>query len=74
MTTVDVAIIGAGFGGLGAAIRLKRAGFDDFLVFEQADDVGGTWRANTYPGLVCAPAWTGSASVRTCGWATSCGR
>ncbi|MBX6355765.1 MAG: NAD(P)/FAD-dependent oxidoreductase [Micromonosporaceae bacterium] len=53
MNTVDVAIIGAGFGGLGAAIRLKRAGFDDFLVFEQADDVGGTWRANTYPGLAC---------------------
>jgi cation diffusion facilitator CzcD-associated flavoprotein CzcO len=53
MNTVDVAIIGAGFGGLGAAIQLKRAGFDDFLVFEQANYVGGTWRANTYPGLAC---------------------
>src|SRR5690606_24922697 len=45
--------IGAGFGGIGAAIQLKRAGFDDFLVFEQANYVGGTWRANTYPGLAC---------------------
>jgi cation diffusion facilitator CzcD-associated flavoprotein CzcO len=53
MHTVDVAIIGAGFGGLGAAIRLKRAGFGDFLVFEQSNYVGGTWRANTYPGLAC---------------------
>jgi cation diffusion facilitator CzcD-associated flavoprotein CzcO len=49
----DVAIIGAGFGGLAAAIRLKRRGDDDFLVFEQADDVGGTWRDNTYPGCAC---------------------
>jgi cation diffusion facilitator CzcD-associated flavoprotein CzcO len=53
MNTIDVAVIGAGFGGLGAAIKLKRAGFDDFLVFEQANYVGGTWRANTYPGLAC---------------------
>jgi cation diffusion facilitator CzcD-associated flavoprotein CzcO len=52
-SSVDVAIIGAGFGGLGAAIRLKQAGFPDFLVFERADDVGGTWHANTYPGCAC---------------------
>lgn len=50
---VDVAIIGTGFSGLGAAIRIKRAGFDDFLVFERAGDVGGTWRDNHYPGLCC---------------------
>jgi len=50
---VRIAIIGAGFGGLGAAIRLKRELTSDFLVFEQADDVGGTWRANTYPGCTC---------------------
>src|SRR5262245_11051395 len=49
----DAAIIGAGFGGLGAAIRLARAGFDSFLVFEKADDVGGTWRDNSYPGCAC---------------------
>ena len=51
--SVDVAIVGAGFAGLGAAIRLKREGLDDFLVFERADDVGGTWRENTYPGCTC---------------------
>jgi cation diffusion facilitator CzcD-associated flavoprotein CzcO len=50
---LDVAIIGAGFGGLGAAIRLARAGGTDFLVFDKADDVGGTWQANTYPGCAC---------------------
>jgi cation diffusion facilitator CzcD-associated flavoprotein CzcO len=48
-----VAIIGAGFSGLGAAIRLKAAGIDDFVVFERAGDVGGTWCANTYPGCQC---------------------
>ena len=50
---VDVAIIGTGFSGLGAAIRLKRARVQDFVVFERADDVGGTWRDNHYPGLCC---------------------
>ena len=49
----DVAIIGAGFGGLGAAIRLQQKGFHDFLVFHQAGDVGGTWRDNSYPGCAC---------------------
>jgi cation diffusion facilitator CzcD-associated flavoprotein CzcO len=50
---IEIAIIGAGFGGLGAAIRLQQAGFTDFLVFERSDDVGGTWRDNTYPGCAC---------------------
>src|SRR4051794_1099504 len=50
---VRVGILGAGFGGLGAAIRLKQRGDDDFLVFERAADVGGTWWANTYPGCQC---------------------
>ena len=45
----DVVIIGAGFSGLGAAIALKRAGIEDFAILERADDIGGTWRANTYP-------------------------
>ena len=49
----DIAIIGSGFGGLGAAIRLKRDGIDDFVVLERAGDVGGTWRDNTYPGCAC---------------------
>ena len=49
----DVAIVGAGFGGLGMAIRLKQAGRDDFVVLERASDVGGTWHANTYPGCQC---------------------
>jgi cation diffusion facilitator CzcD-associated flavoprotein CzcO len=48
-----VAIVGAGFSGLGVAIRLKAAGVDDFVILERADDVGGTWRANTYPGCQC---------------------
>jgi len=48
-----VAIIGSGFGGLGAAIRLKREGIEDFIIFERAGDVGGTWRDNTYPGCAC---------------------
>jgi len=48
-----VAIIGSGFGGLGAAIRLKQAGIEDFIIFERAGDVGGTWRDNTYPGCAC---------------------
>src|SRR5688572_16259604 len=49
----DLAIIGGGFSGLGMAIRLKQAGLDDFVVLERADEVGGTWEANTYPGCRC---------------------
>jgi cation diffusion facilitator CzcD-associated flavoprotein CzcO len=50
---VPIAILGAGFGGLGMAIRLKQAGVEDFVVFERDSDVGGTWWANTYPGCQC---------------------
>ena len=50
---VRVAIIGAGFSGLGMAINLKREGEEDFVLLERADDLGGTWRANTYPGCAC---------------------
>ncbi|MEV6060213.1 NAD(P)/FAD-dependent oxidoreductase [Nocardia asteroides] len=50
---VRVAIIGAGFAGLGVAIRLRRLGITDLVVFERAGDVGGTWRDNTYPGAGC---------------------
>lgn len=48
-----VAIIGAGFGGLGAAVALRRRGIDDLVIIEGADGVGGTWRRNTYPGAAC---------------------
>src|SRR5947209_14402470 len=51
--TVDVAIVGSGFSGLGMAIRLKQEGRDDFVVLERDEDVGGTWHANTYPGCAC---------------------
>ena len=48
-----VAIIGAGFGGLGLAITLKKAGVEELTIFEKADGVGGVWRHNTYPGATC---------------------
>lgn len=47
----QVAVIGAGLGGLGMAVALQRAGIDDFVVLERAGDIGGTWRDNTYPGI-----------------------
>ncbi|MFC3572875.1 flavin-containing monooxygenase [Streptomyces yaanensis] len=50
---VRVAVVGAGFGGLGAAVRLRREGVTDFVVLERADSVGGAWRDNTYPGCAC---------------------
>ncbi len=50
---VDVAVVGAGFGGLGAAIEMQRAGFEDFAVLERAPEVGGTWFYNSYPGCQC---------------------
>ena len=50
---VGVAIVGAGFAGLAMAIRLKQSGRDDFVIFERASEVGGTWRDNTYPGCAC---------------------
>ena len=52
-TDVGTAIIGTGFAGLGAAIRLVQDGRDDFVVFERADEVGGVWRENQYPGCAC---------------------
>jgi cation diffusion facilitator CzcD-associated flavoprotein CzcO len=48
-----IAIIGSGFSGLGMAIRLLGEGIEDFVVLERADEVGGTWRDNTYPGCQC---------------------
>ena len=73
----DVAIIGSGFGGLGAAIRLRKSGVRDVVIFERASDLGGTWRDNTYPGCRCDvasnlysfsfapnPAWTNTYSYQ----------
>ena len=51
-TSTRVAVVGTGFAGLGASIALSRAGIDH-LVLEKADDLGGTWRDNTYPGCRC---------------------
>ncbi|MEZ4954981.1 MAG: NAD(P)/FAD-dependent oxidoreductase [Saprospiraceae bacterium] len=49
----QVAIIGAGFAGLGAGIRLKENNITSFIILERAASVGGTWRDNTYPGCAC---------------------
>jgi len=48
-----VIIVGSGFSGLAMAIRLKQHGINDFVILERADEVGGTWHYNTYPGCMC---------------------
>lgn len=48
-----IAILGAGFGGLGMGARLKESGEHSFVILEKADRLGGTWRDNTYPGCAC---------------------
>jgi cation diffusion facilitator CzcD-associated flavoprotein CzcO len=48
-----IAILGAGFAGIAAAIQLLKAGIDSFTIFERAEEIGGTWRDNTYPGAAC---------------------
>ena len=45
--------MGAGFGGIGMGIALKKAGYDDFIILDKEDDLGGTWRDNQYPGCAC---------------------
>ena len=52
-TVLDVAIVGAGFAGIGAAIRLRQRGITNIAIFERDRRVGGTWRDNTYPGAAC---------------------
>ncbi len=49
----DVAIVGAGFSGIGMGIALQRAGIDNFLLIERNEAIGGTWWENTYPGCAC---------------------
>ncbi len=48
-----IAIIGSGFGGIGMAIRLKRAGIDTFTIYSKSHEAGGVWYENTYPGAAC---------------------
>lgn len=47
----EVVVIGAGFSGIGVAIKLAEAGIDDYLIVEEGGGVGGTWHWNTYPGV-----------------------
>jgi cation diffusion facilitator CzcD-associated flavoprotein CzcO len=49
----SIAVVGAGFGGVGAAVMLRREGYQDVMVFERADRLGGVWHYNTYPGAAC---------------------
>jgi cation diffusion facilitator CzcD-associated flavoprotein CzcO len=51
VTDHDVIIVGAGFGGMGAAIQLDRLGIRDVVILEREGDLGGTWHVNHYPGL-----------------------
>ncbi len=53
MQQVEVAIVGAGFGGLCAAIRLRESGVQSLVILERSGEVGGTWRDNVYPGCAC---------------------
>ena len=53
VTVSEVLIIGAGFGGLGTAIRLRQQGISEIVILERANEVGGTWRDNNYPGAAC---------------------
>lgn len=50
---ISVGVVGAGINGVLMGIRLKQAGLDNFVIYEKAKDVGGTWQHNTYPGLHC---------------------
>lgn len=51
--SLDAIIIGAGFAGIGMAIKLKQSGYNSFLILERSNSIGGTWRDNNYPGCAC---------------------
>ncbi|MGY1898389.1 NAD(P)-binding protein [Nocardia gipuzkoensis] len=55
---VQVAVVGAGFGGIGMGVALRRAGIHRSVIYEKANDVGGVWRDNTYPGYTRSNAAT----------------
>jgi cation diffusion facilitator CzcD-associated flavoprotein CzcO len=64
-----VVVVGAGFGGIGMGIALRRAGIEDFLIVDKGEGPGGTWRDNTYPGAACdVPAHLYSFSFRPGRW------
>jgi cation diffusion facilitator CzcD-associated flavoprotein CzcO len=50
---VEVLVVGSGFSGICMGVRLLRAGIESFLIIEKAEDLGGTWRDNRYPGCTC---------------------
>lgn len=52
-STLRFAIVGAGMSGILSAIKLDEAGYRDYVIYEKADRLGGTWRENTYPGIAC---------------------
>ncbi|BBZ43749.1 flavin-containing monooxygenase [Mycobacterium parmense] len=55
----EAVVVGAGFGGIGAAIQLKRLGYENFVILDRESDLGGTWHVNRYPGVACdVPATT----------------
>jgi cyclohexanone monooxygenase len=49
----DAVIVGAGFGGIGAAIQLKKMDYEKIIIVDRENDLGGTWHVNRYPGLAC---------------------
>ena len=51
MGHLDAIVVGAGFGGMGAAIQLNKLGYDNLAIIDREDDLGGTWHVNHYPGL-----------------------
>ncbi|MEV4562781.1 NAD(P)/FAD-dependent oxidoreductase [Nonomuraea sp. NPDC049419] len=53
MSGPGIVIVGSGFAGICMAIKLKEAGYHDFVILEKAGELGGTWRDNTYPGCAC---------------------
>jgi cation diffusion facilitator CzcD-associated flavoprotein CzcO len=53
VTHTRIGIVGAGFSGIAMGIALRKAGIEDFAIIERGDDLGGTWRDNTYPGCAC---------------------
>jgi cation diffusion facilitator CzcD-associated flavoprotein CzcO len=53
MSSTSIAVVGAGFGGVGAAVMLGQAGHREVTVFERGERVGGVWHHNTYPGAAC---------------------
>lgn len=48
-----IVIIGAGMAGILSAIKFREAGYNNYIIYEKGDSIGGTWRENTYPGLAC---------------------